>query len=890
MQQTTMIPNSGIMSVPQIAAASYAVSSPEVTNVSSGETVSGVYIGPDETMFIYSGGVASNITASGIYPADITYGRATVVVSSGGKVIGAKIYLKATLGVQHGYVQSATAESGGSIALNGASGSVLSAVNSGTVNINSESFVSRCVAAGGGVIQNNGEIVDAIISSGGSMEVVGSRYMAYATNVFISRGGVVSAGSSSYLSNVYCTGTLNLGYGADAGTVYVYGGGNLQIAENADARRVTVKKFGALNGFTRLSEEYYDSCSFNGLYHEDTYVSSGVTVILSNTHSAFNTQIRGGGVMVVNRGGMANYTRVAAGGSVIVGYGGTASRTTINGSNTKDTTMTVYSGGKAIGVTMSDARMLVEGTASNVTLQNAGIMIISSGGRAENIAVDTFGHLTINKYATAANVHISETGYLNGFFFRKETTYQNLGWGGINYVSTKVVDDVVLSSGCTAADTIIEGQGELTVKSGAKITGPLEIQGKVRIENGGIVDLDISNRSPENAVLLKGWDGLTLVDPDNAITLTVNASDQQTGNYNLATRFYTSPEDFVISVVDTENTQLGTLTIGETQTLSGLNYQLNLTSDKWLSLTVSETAPAASVSAKSDINGNGVSDVLFQYTGGDHQLGFWLDGTDNWQGQGLSEPAEWDVIGAYDMSSDGKADVVMLGNVTVSGVKGAFVGYRKNGDMSTWENISYLTNAEGIDWQVEVGNLTGNEGKNSILWHAPDLGAVGVWTDGTDNWVSLGTGYDRNWEMIGAGDFDGDGADSILFSYANGAKYYALDLDRSATELGVSDSGWVVQAIGDFSGDGKDDIVAFNAATGLVAKWEDGNSGSWSSLGQLNAADWFIAGAGDYNGDGKDDLLVRQYSTGMLGYYADADLSKWNEMGRGVDMNWAVIA
>ena len=256
----------------------------------------------------------------------------------------------------------------------------------------------------------------------------------------------------------------------------------------------------------------------------------------------------------------------------------------------------------------------------------------------------------------------------------------------------------------------------------------------------------------------------------------------------------------------------------------------------------------------------------------------------------MSEPAEWDVIGAYDMSSDGKADVVMLGNVTVSGVKGAFVGYRKNGDMSTWENISYLTNAEGIDWQVEVGNLTGNAGKNSILWHAPDLGAVGVWTDGTDNWVSLGTGYDRNWEMIGAGDFDGDGADSILFSYANGAKYYALDLDRTATELGVSDSGWVVQAIGDFSGDGKDDIVAFNAATGLVAKWEDGNSGSWSSLGQLNAADWFIAGAGDYNGDGKDDLLVRQYSTGMLGYYADADLSQWNEMGRGVDMNWAVIA
>ena len=594
MQQTTMIPNSGIMSVPQIAAASYAASTSTIISVSSGETVSGVYIGPGETMFIYSGGVASNITASGIYLSYTTYGRATVVVSS--KVIGAKMYRKATLGVKHGYVQSATAESGGSIALNGASGSVLSAVNSGTVNINSESFVSRCAAAGGGVIQNNGEIVDAIISSGGSMEVVGSRYLAYATNVFISRGGVVSAGSSSYLSNVYCTGTLNLGYGADAGTVYVYGGGNLQIAENADARRVTVKKFGALNGFTRLSEEYYDRCNFNELYHEDTYVSSGVTAILSNTHSAFNTQIRGGGVMVVNGGGMANYTRVAAGGAVIVGYGGTASRTTINGSNTKDTTMTVYSGGKAI----------VEGTASNVTLQNAGIMIISSGGRAENIAVDTFGHLTINKYATAANVHISPTGFLNGFFFRKETTYQNLGWV-IDYVSTKVAGDVVLSSGCTAADTIIEDQGKLTVQSGAKITGPLEIQsGKVRIENGGIVDLDISNRSPENAVLLKGWDGLTLVDPDNAITLTVNASDQQTGNYNLATRFYTSPENFVISVVDTENTQLGTLTIGGNIDLGNKNFSLYVENNQLL-LSVTEMAQPK---PSSDLLSNGYSQIV----------------------------------------------------------------------------------------------------------------------------------------------------------------------------------------------------------------------------------------------------------------------------------------
>lgn len=902
MQQTTMIPNSGIMSVPQIAAASYAVSSPEVTNVSSGETVSGVYIGPDETMFIYSGGVASNIIASGIYPADITNGRATVVVSSGGKVIGAKIYLKATLGVKHGYVQSATAESGGSIALNGASGSVLSAVNSGTVNINSESFVSRCVAAGGGVIQNNGEIVDAIISSGGSMEVVGSRYMAYATNVFISRGGVVSAGSSSYLSNVYCTGTLNLGYGADAGTVYVYGGGNLQIAENVDARRVTVKAVGALNGFTRLSEEYYDSCSFNGLYHEDTYVSSGVTAILSNTHSAFNTQIRGGGVMVVNGGGMANYTRVAAGGSVIVSYGGTASRTTINGSNTKDTTMTVYSGGKAIGVTMSDARMLVEGTASNVTLQNAGIMIISSGGRAENIAVDTFGHLTINKYATAANVHISATGFLNGFSFRKETTYQNLGWV-IDYVSTKVVGDVVLSSGCTAADTIINTQGKLTVLSGAKIIGPLEIQGngKVRIENGGIVDLDISNRSPENAVLLKGWDGLTLVDPDNAITLTVNASDQQTGNYKLATRFYTSPEDFVISVVNTENTQLGTLTIGGNIDLGNKNFSLYVENNQLL-LSVTEIA---NPKPASDLLTNGHSQIV-AWDASKGNVGYVaVNGTipPDWHGiweWPQDEAAMWKVVGVGRFSgSTVEQDGILLYN----GYGNTFAAWTNLNDPS-YGYVS-LCHVDGSFATKSLVNLDGNEFDDVLIYD--EKGSFGVVTDAAeyhDIWHVDNPAANVQ-QLIGAGNFGAaDGKDSLLVRKTDENAYFLWHNNDpsfntwnwSQTYIGSLDDDWNVAGIGDFSGDGIDDIAMWRRSTGEIQIWEDGQASNQHYAGSLDQSSWEVAAVGDYNGDGMEDLLLRELATGWggLGYWASANATKWTDLNARVETDmesrFAIIA
>jgi len=179
---------------------------------------------------------------------------------------------------------------------------------------------------------------------------------------------------------------------------------------------------------------------------------------------------------------------------------------------------------------------------------------------------------------------------------------------------------------------------------------------------------------------------------------------------------------------------------------------------------------------------------------------------------------------------------------------------------------------------------------NSIVWHTWELGALGAWVDGTENWVSIGGGFDANWKLIGCGDFDADGKDSVVMAYNNGEKYFAYAIDGTSTELGASDSGWEVRAIGDFSGDGTDDIVAFHKETGLVAKWNNGYSQFWSQLGQLDASDWFIVGAGDYDGDRKDDLLVRQYSTGMLGYYSAGYMEDWTELGRGVDMDWTVIA
>jgi hypothetical protein len=199
------------------------------------------------------------------------------------------------------------------------------------------------------------------------------------------------------------------------------------------------------------------------------------------------------------------------------------------------------------------------------------------------------------------------------------------------------------------------------------------------------------------------------------------------------------------------------------------------------------------------------------------------------------------------------------------------ISYQADG----WRKIGTLINANGIDWKYKAGNLTGSDAP-SVVWHAQELGALGVWTDGTDNWTGIAGWFDANWTMLGCGDFDGDGKDSVLMSLYGGL-FYSVELDGTLTALGsLNWSGWEFGAVGDFAGDGKDDVVLYHKELGCVVLLADGNADAWTSLGQIDGSDWAIVGAFDSDGDGKDDLLVRQISTEMMGAYSGGDISRWS--------------
>ena len=471
------------------------------------------------------------------------------------------------------------------------------------------------------------------------------------------------------------------------------------------------------------------------------------------------------------------------------------------------------------------------------------------------------------------------------------TSIENSGLFEFNGEGTTLTGDIVnetdglvdVAGTVTGATATITNSGTLSVGNADDVAGALTVG---TITGSGLIRISV-----EGAVKAGDPIAVTADVSGNVIDLEVTLSGLTESSYQFVSGAIGEGVTFQVN---------GTV-YEEGVVIGGTDYALSTMGGTGLWM-VQQTAPTAKP-AKSDIDGNDISEVMFVWTGteeqpGNYQHGYWMNGTDTWQSANSSHPAEWENLGCYDMSGDGKADSVLVGNVTTETTgKGAYIGYYADAidlvDGSTWVNIGYLTNSDDVAWKNKVGNLTGNaSGANSIVWYAPELYALGAWTDGTDSWVSITNDFGGDdWTLVGCGDFDGDGKDSVVMTGANGAYFYTADLDGSVASMGASNwSGWEMRAIGDFSGDGRDDVVLFHLESGSMVMCADGDLDDFKSIGQLDAEDWFVVGCGDYNGDAQDDLLVRQYSSGMLGYYSGGDTSQWNTLGYGVGMEWTVIA
>jgi len=260
--------------------------------------------------------------------------------------------------------------------------------------------------------------------------------------------------------------------------------------------------------------------------------------------------------------------------------------------------------------------------------------------------------------------------------------------------------------------------------------------------------------------------------------------------------------------------------------------------------------------AVTDLDGDGLSDLVWQYrsTG---QLASWtMRGNLVVSTQWLNAPAvtdpAWRIAGTGDINGDGYADLVWQNS--------------NDGTISAWlmRGTQVLTasvvNYSPVNpsWKIRgVADVNG-DGKADIIWQH-DAGWLAVWImDGVNATTTMSLSVPRmtdpNWVIAGAGDVNSDGKADLIWQnqvtgmlgvwFMNGATV----VDQRTLSAFIPDTNWKIHGVGDVSGDGVADLLWQNDATGALGVWYLSGSnvvGQWNlSVQKLSDMGWNMVGPG----------------------------------------------
>ncbi|EIS3328447.1 autotransporter adhesin AIDA-I [Escherichia coli] len=592
-------------------------------NVSSGVVSNGV-VSSGETQVVYSNGQTSNATVNSGGIQNVNNGgktTSTTVNSSGAQNVGNSGTAISTIvnsgGVQRvssGGVTYATNLSGGAqniynlghasstIIFNGGNQTILSGGISEDTNISSggQQRVSSGGVASGTTINSSGtqNILSGGTASGTVVNTSGFQRVSSggtATGTKLSGGNQnVSSGGKAIDAEVYSGGKQTVYAGGEASGTQIFDGGMVNVS-GGSVSGASVNLNGRLNAYagnvtgTILNKEGRQYIRSGASATSTVANTDGREYVLSGG-VADGTVVNSGGLQAVSGGGSASSTVINEGGSQFVYEGGNVSGTVIKNGGA----IRVDAGASALNIALSSGGNLftstgatVTGTnhygsffvsqnhASNVVLENGGLLAVTSGGTATDTTVNSAGRLrideggaldgttTINTDGIVAGAKIKNDGdfILNlagDYDFNTELSGNGAlikdNSGVMSYEGTLTQargvnvknGGIILGSAVVNADMTVSQNAYINISDQATINGSINNNGSVVINNS-IINGNITNDADLSfgtAKLLSATVNGSLVNNKNII---LNPTKESAGN-TLTVSNYTGTPGSVISL------------------------------------------------------------------------------------------------------------------------------------------------------------------------------------------------------------------------------------------------------------------------------------------------------------------------------------------------------
>ncbi len=267
-----------------------------------------------------------------------------------------------------------------------------------------------------------------------------------------------------------------------------------------------------------------------------------------------------------------------------------------------------------------------------------------------------------------------------------------------------------------------------------------------------------------------------------------------------------------------------------------------------------------------DLDGNGGADLLLWH-GGSGALRAWM-----MDGASLTD--------ALDLGPAAGAPLPVLRGQVDFGVGAALVLHQGNDPLTGWSMASLDRGAGsimlppagslaglGTDWPAAgslvaqgMADLDGDD-MPELIMRQGGTGALSSWRIGADG--SLGGPQDlgnpgAQWQVLGVGEFDGDGLGDLLFEGPGGYLWIWRMQGAAVQHQGGLEGpgpGWALAAIGDSNGDARSDLLWRNSADGRLLLWDMDAGGRIAAHDRGVLADAAVIRLRDLDHDGSADLI-----------------------------------